>query len=541
MSVERPLYDLREFGNTYEEICKNFVWRVPAHFNIAKRVDSIDKRKTCMLYDRSHVPYGEIIEGSNGFARLFSDLGVKKGDVIALMVQPSPRWLQAFLGALKLGAISCNFTVLLGVDGIRFRVRHSGAKLVVVDGTTSERVQEALADSHVPIIGGRGEKAVAFPAPTSSFEATDTLATDPAALLYTSGTERDPKGVLIPHSRMIADLPPFLVQSDMKVFAEDIIMTPNEWAWSGGLDYIMPVIYYGLTLVPYMRKAKFDPEDFLRSISESKATASMMFPPVIRRIVKLGRIPYELKLRVISTGGGPLFPEERTWIEQKLGVNVNMAYGQTEANVLTGSCPVIMVVKKDLENIGKPFPGHVVDILDEAGRTCPPGEIGEIALKLPDPCAMLEYYKDPEGTKARFAGGWLHTGDLGKWDQEGYVIFVSRKDDMIKSSGYRLSVEEIQEVIKQHEAVSDCAVLGIEDEARGVTVVAVIELRESVKASEEVKKNIQDFTKKRLALYAYPRVIRFVQSMPRTETGKIRKKELKRMISKTDGQEGSRL
>jgi len=229
----------------------------------------------------------------------------------------------------------------------------------------------------------------------------------------------------------------------------------------------------------------------------------------------------------VGSGGESLGEELLEWGRQTFGTTINEFYGQTEANLLIGNCSSMMKVYPG--SIGRTIPGRIVEVVDDNGKVLSNGEIGVIAVKSPDPVMFLEYWKNPEATRKKFVGDWLLTGDLGKKDSEGYFRFVGREDDIIKSSGYRIGPSEIEDCLLKHPSVSLAAAVGIPDKVRGEIVKAFVVLKQGSSGSnqEELKKQIQDFVKTRLAAYEYPREVEFVAELPMTTTGKIQRKILK--------------
>nr|AOE43156.1 putative acetyl-CoA synthetase [Acytostelium leptosomum] len=238
-------------------------------------------------------------------------------------------------------------------------------------------------------------------------------------------------------------------------------------------------------------------------------------------------VPTNHHMVSIGSGGESLGDKLLEWGKKVFNVTINEFYGQTEANLLVGNCSVVMPVKNG--SMGKPIPGHIVEILDDAGNKVPQGTIGNIALKTPDPVVFLRYWNNEKATQKKYIGQWLLTGDLGKVDNDGYMWYVGRDDDIINSSGYRIGPSEIEHCLLRHDSVAMCGVVGVPDEIRGEIVKAYIVLKENVQVSEALRVEIQDHVKTNLAAYEYPRQIEFISSLPMTTTGKIIRKELRRM------------
>jgi acetyl-CoA synthetase len=241
--------------------------------------------------------------------------------------------------------------------------------------------------------------------------------------------------------------------------------------------------------------------------------------------VKRPREKYQLKLRCIVSGAEPVSPELARWVDEDLKVEFNQAFGQTEANYFIGTCSALE--KPILEPLGKAYPGHDVAIVSAEGIALKIGEKGEIAIRRDSPVVMREYWKNPKAMSEKFTGEWLVTGDLGHMDEQGYVYFQGRADDVIKSSGYRIGPAEIEAKVMEHKAVASCAVIGVSDPNRGQAIKAFVKLLPGFSPSQDLVKELQADVKKRLAAHEYPREIEFVDDFPVTVTGKIMRRELR--------------
>ena len=235
---------------------------------------------------------------------------------------------------------------------------------------------------------------------------------------------------------------------------------------------------------------------------------------------------YRFSLRSIFSGGEPLGAEVLDWAKGTLGVTINEVYGQTEANMVVGSCHEVMGIKPG--SMGRPIPGHRVEVIGEDGSPAPAGEIGEIAVRRPDPVMFLEYWKNPRATQEKFTGDWARTGDLARKDNDGYIWFVGRSDDLITSSGYRIGPAEVEESILKHPDVSMAAVIGVPHAIRGAIVKAFVKPKPHCRPTPELRLSIQEFVKTRLGSHEYPREISFVESFPMTTSGKILRRELRK-------------
>jgi acetyl-CoA synthetase len=266
---------------------------------------------------------------------------------------------------------------------------------------------------------------------------------------------------------------------------------------------------------------KFDPEEAFAVMARHGVRNAFIPPTALRmlRAVPNPRGRYALALRSVGSGGEALGAETLEWGRAALGLSINEFYGQTECNLVVGSCAAIGVVKPGA--IGKTIPGHIVAVIDADGREVAPGMIGQIAVKRPDPVMFLEYWDRPEATREKFIGDWMTTGDQGVMDDEGYFSFVGRDDDVITSAGYRIGPGEIEDCLIQHPAVALAAVVGKPDAVRTEIVKAFIVLKAGQAPSDVLAGNIQAFVRTRLSAHEYPREIAFIDELPMTTTGKV--------------------
>jgi acetyl-CoA synthetase len=363
---------------------------------------------------------------------------------------------------------------------------------------------------------------------SGQFSSVATRAEDPALLIYTSGTTGPPKGALHAHRALLGHLPGVEFSNNFAPQPGDRFWSPADWAWIAGLmDVLLPAWHHGLPVVVSQAR-RFDPERAFALIARHRVRNALIPPTALKmmRDVPDPRARYGFELRTVFSGGEPLGAEVLEWAKDSLGVTVNEVYGQTEANMVVGSCHEVMEVRPG--SMGRPMPGHDVAVIREDGSVAPSGEIGEIAVRRPDPVMLLEYWKDPEATEDRFTGDWARTGDLARSDADGYLWFTGRRDDLITSSGYRIGPAEVEDSILKHPAVSLVAVVGVPHPVRGSIVKAFVKLKPDVSPSDGLADSIQESVKSRLGAHEYPREIAFVDSLPMTATGKIMRRELRR-------------
>ena len=535
-----------EKKGTYEEVYQSFRWPVPEYYNIG--VDTCDqwseeRYRLALIYEDEEgrtekFTFWDLKGLSNRLANALRAQGIERGDRVGILLPQCPETAISHLALYKSAAIAIPLFTLFGPDALEYRLGNSEANAIITDGANLEKVLQ-IRDRlpHLKIIivtKGRLEEGVLdfwklVEKGSPYFEPVKTKADDPALIIYTSGTTGPPKGALHAHRVVLGHVPGVEFFHNFFPQKDDLYWTPADWAWIGGLiDVLLPSWHHGVPVVAYRAK-KFDPEQAFYFIAKYGIRNAFMPPTALKmmRQVKDPQKRYDYKMRTIGCGGETLGEELLDWGKEVMGLTINEFYGQTEVNLVVGNCCQIMRIKRG--SMGKPIPGHRVDVVDEAGNVVSPGVVGEVAVQRPDPVMFLNYWGNPEATKEKFVGDWALTGDLAKKDQEGYFWFVGRKDDLITSAGYRIGPAEVEDCLLKHPAVTMAAVIGSPDEVRGEVVKAFLILKEGVPPTAELSAEIQGFVKKRLAAHEYPREIVFVRELPLTATGKIMRKELRKM------------
>ncbi len=527
---------------SFDEIYASFRWEIPTHFNIAYEVCDKHRQRSndiALFYendrgDTESFTFGQMKSLSDRFANALRALGVSRGDRVAIILSQRVETGIAHLAIYKIGAIALPLSILFGRDALEYRLRDSGAKVVITGTSHSDMLadmKQQLPDLDV-IIGCDGtqgrmgfwpllEKA------KDSLQAVNTGADDPALLIYTSGTTGPPKGALVAHRSLLGNLPGFELSQNFFPREDDVFWTPADWAWTGGLmDGLLPSWYYGRPILAY-EGGKFDAERVCHLLEKYEVKNAFIPPTALKMMRQVPDIGSRFKLafRSIMSAGETLGEEVFRWAEDALRVSVNEMWGQTEFNYLVGNCSEIMPVKPG--SMGKPYPGHSIGVIDGEGQPMPVGEPGELAARIDDPVMFLNYWGKEEATREKFIGEWFCTGDVGHWDDDGYLWFVGRKDDVISSAGYRIGPGEIEDCLLKHAAVAQAAVIGSPDELRGSIVKAFIVLAKGYKPTDELKTDIQVSVRTRLAAYEYPREIEFIKEVPMTTTGKVRRMELR--------------
>lgn len=537
----------RTTGVTYERLRAEFSWQLPRTFNIGTACADAQAATGLALIDvvdgdrREHT-FGELTELSNRFAGGLASLGLARGDRIGILLPQGLECAVAHLGVYKLGAVAVPLSQLFGPDALRHRLADSDARAVVTDAIALEKLADVAAGLGVVQVVVAGERVAAphhgfeelLASGTARFEAAPTGPDDPALLIYTSGTTGRPKGALHGHRVLLGHLPGFELMYDFFPKNGDRMWTPADWAWIGGLlDAVLPSWYHGQPVVAATRQ-KFDPEWAMRVMVEQRVRNAFLPPTALKLMREADVQPDGLNLRSIMSGGESLGSEVLAWGREHLGVTINEIYGQTEANLVVGNCASVWEVRPG--SMGRAYPGHTVAVLGSGGEQAERGEVGEVVVRSPDPVMLLRYWNDPEATEEKFAGPWLRTGDIGTLDEDGYFWFKARADDVINSAGYRIGPVEIEECILGHPAVAIVAVIGVPDGLRGQVVKAFVQLVDHKRPSPELRAELQTRVRERLGAYEYPREIDFVDELPLTTTGKVRRAELRKREADEAGQ-----
>lgn len=528
------LPDLRDF----DALASAFRWEVPEGFNIA---DMCCERWAARAPDRPAIldasggglattTYGALKARSDALAAALAARGLRRGDRVAILLPQCEQTVSAHLAAYKLGCVALPLAALFGVDALEHRLRDAGARALVTDAAGLAKARALRAglpelELLVSVDGAQGE-ALGFDALIAGASLADLPewrpgAEDPALMIYTSGTTGPAKGALHAHRVLAGHVPGVQLPHDFFPQPGDLMWTPADWAWAGGLlNALLPALMFGVPVVAH-RAPRFEAEQAF-ALMERMQIRNAFIPPTALRMLRAVERPaqrYRLSLRTLASGGESLGAETWRWGREALGLSINEFYGQTECNLVLGSCAALGVSRPGA--IGKPIPGHRAGVIRPDGSLCEPGEQGQIAIARPDPVMFLEYWRQPEATARKFIGDWMTTGDQGHMDADGYVFFVGRDDDVITSSGYRIGPGEVEDCLLRHPAVSLAAAVGKPDPLRTEIVRAFVVLREGFSPSDTLAAEIQDFVRTRLSAHEYPRQVDFVDELPMTTTGKI--------------------
>ena len=535
-----------EFGS-YEDFLHNFRINVPENFNFAYDVLDViaeeepDKRALQWAHmdgrERAFT-FAEISRLSKQAANLFVRLGIQKGDKVMLVLRRHYTFWIAIMALCRIGAVAVPATHLLTKKDIVYRANCAGIKMVVTsaEGCFAASCEEAMPDcptvEKLLIVDGAregwldfetllAEESDEFPRPAEPLKHDDIM-----LLYFTSGTSGMPK--MVGHN---FDYPLGHIQT--AVFWHQCVdgglhLTVSETGWMKSVWGKLYGQWLAGSAIMVYDFEKFVPKDMLAVLEKYKVT-TFCAPPTIYRFMILEDVSkYDLSsIQHCTTAGEPLNPEVFEKWKELTGHELREIFGQTELCVTVGTFPWMKVCPGSM---GKPSPQFDVDVVDEDGKSCPAGQVGEIVVRTQyeTPVGMfLGYYRDEEGTRAVWHDGMYHTRDLAWRDEWGYYWYVGRADDVIKSSGYRIGPFEVESALMEHDAVVETAITGVPDPVRGQIVKATIVLKKGYEPTEELKKELQNHVKKLTAPYKYPRVIEFVDELPKTISGKIRRVELR--------------
>jgi len=521
----------------WEDLVRDFRWSVPEEFNFGALIDAwaTDRSRVALYWENeagrtARLTFWDVKLASNRFMNVLAGLGVGRGDPVMVMLPRVPAWQAAVIGGLKLGALVIPCTSSLRPKDIAYRARHSGARAIVTTVEQTAAVDEALTD--VPgldvriALGGAPDGwhdfDVVCARASSGGVPARTRSDEPALCFYTSGTTKEPKAVLHGHRYTFAHR--WTGEYWLDLQRTDLHWTTSDTGWAKAA--------YGVLFGPWMNgvpvfmfDGRFDPERQLDLLERYEVSVFCAPPTEYRLLVKQDlrrrRLP---RLRHCTGAGEPLNPEVIQEWHDALGLLVHDGYGQTETILLAANVPGLPIRPGSM---GKPFPGHDLRVIGEDGAELPPGEIGELALRGAPPSLFLEYWKNPEETAGCRRGEWYLTGDRGRRDEDGYLWFVGRADDVIISAGYRIGPFEVESALLEHPAVVESAVVASPDAVRGEIVKAFVVLATGHDAGDALARELQEHVKRVTAPYKYPRAIEFVDALPKTVSGKIRRVELR--------------
>lgn len=521
----------------YLELMRRFRWEIPEHYNIGvdvcDRWAAVEPGRAAIIED---LPRGVVVTDfarlrarSNRLANALRQRGIGRGDRIAILLPPAADVVASHVAIYKLGAVALPLASVFGVDALEYRLVDAGARAIVTNTAGVGKlalIRDRLTSLEIVIsTDGAEGSALGFEeileGAGQDFAPVVTGPDDPAMMIYTSGTTGQPKGALHGHRVLPGHLPGVQFPHEFFPRPGDLAWTPADWAWAGGLlNMLLPSLHFGVAIVA-RRFEGFDPEAAYEMMARL-GVRNAFIPPTALRMMRAVASPagrHPLRLRSLVSAGEALGAETYAWAQEVLDLTINESYGQTECNLVFASCAAIGVSRAG--SMGKAVPGHVAAVIRADGSICEPGEIGQIAIRRPDPVMFLGYWNQPAATASKFSGDWMTTGDQARRDEDGYVFFVGRNDDVITSSGYRIGPGEIEDCLLRHPAVATAAVIGKPDPLRTEIVKAFVVLRRGIGASDSLMSEIQSFVRQRLSAHEYPREIAFVDELPLTSTGKV--------------------
>ena len=586
--------------DNYVRLHAGFRWKVPEQFNMAEVCSArwaaqagAAQRVAVQLYtgDGAAKPavlsYAQLQEQACRLSGLLRALGVQRGDRVGVVMPQCFETAVIYMAVLQTGAVAMPLSMLFGPEALEYRLHDSEAVVALVDASALEGVAAARANCPLlrSVVGvGTVEAtqglsdlnyAAALAQQPEEFPAVATRADDPAVLIYTSGTTGNPKGALIPHRALIGNLSGFVCSQNWFGFdgvenaaSDAVFWSPADWAWTGGLmDALLPTLYFGRTIVAC--RQRFTPELALGLMGQCGVTHTFLFPTAIKAMMKAFpgsarqtvQARFGLKLQACMSAGEAVGDAVFDYCVKQLGVTPNEMFGQTEINYIVGNfAPTLAAARAapPLEGVsdrigwpakpgsmGMGYPGHRVAVIDDEGRECPPGVAGDVALHRydvhgdPDPIFFLGYWKNEASTRGKYTGDWCRTGDMAVRDEEGYLWYQGRSDDVFKSSGYRIGPGEIENCLVKHPAVANAAVVPKPDAERGAVVKAYVVVAPDALAACKGKasriaalhalltRELQEHVKGLLAPYEYPKEVEFVDALPMTTTGKVQRRVLR--------------
>lgn len=518
---------------------------IPEFYNIADSVcdrhaDATPERLAYFVeheHGVDQVTFGQLRDRANALANWFTELGLKRGDRVAIVLPIDAAVPVVHIACWKMGLISCPMSALFGPDALEYRFRSAEVSLIVTDEARLPAISKTGSDAHVMLVDSDRTDVWSFQHVVGTysprFETVRTRSEEPAYLNYTSGTTGDPKGVLAAHRAILGHIPS--TDFAMNYPGEGGIQySPADWSWLAGLTLFMTGLHSG-RIVAARTRAGFDALDTFRFLSEHQIEIVTLVPTMLRMmraIPKAERDRHPLRLHTVLSGAEPVGADLYHWVETELGAHLSEAFGQTECNLPVMNNSDIIPFRPGA--LGMAAPTYDVAIVDDEGSPLPTGSVGQIGVRRGHPVMMLEYWRNAEATKRKFAGDWLLRGDLARQDDDGYFWLIGRADDVITSSGYRIGPGEIEDSLGKHPAVALSAVIGVPDPIRTEMIKAFIVLKPEFVASEALADEIKGFVRERLARHEVPREIEFVEAMPTTSTGKImrrtfKEKELERL------------
>ena len=560
--------------DVYAQLHQNFGWQVDEYFNIAEACcsrwarlsdsspDAIKKIAVCTHNTSATATfhtYSELKKAADALSHVLLGLGVQRGDRVAIVMPQRFETAVAYMAVFQLGAVAMPLSMLFGPEALQYRLQDSQAVVAIADDSSMDNLKQVrticAALRTVIAVGGikadvQYEEAMAKHA--GAFTAVNTKAEEAAILIYTSGTTGPPKGALLPHRALIGNLTGFVCSQNWFGFdgqansdSDAIFWSPADWAWTGGLmDALLPTLYFGRPIVAF--NGRFSPDLAFSLMEQHGVTHSFLFPTALKAMMKAYPQPrkhFTFKLKGLMSAGEAVGDAVFDYCRDEMGVVVNEMFGQTEVNYIVGNCNWLWPPRAG--SMGKAYPGHRIAVIDDDGNESTVGVPGDVAVNRfdvhgqPDPIFFLGYWNNGDATQAKFTGDWCRTGDMATRDDDGYLWYEGRADDIFKAAGYRIGPGEIENCLIKHPAVANAAVVPKPDKERGAVVKAYVVLAPDLGAARalitsatdsfdaEITAQLQSHVKKLLAPYEYPKEIEFIDALPMTTTGKVQRRLLR--------------
>lgn len=536
---------------SYEDFCENFKIKVPENFNFAYDVMDeyarLEPDRLALIWcnddgEEKFFTFGEIKKYSDKAANVFKSLGIKKGDKVMTILRRRYEYYFVVLALSKIGATYIPSTDQLTEKDIIYRCNAGEIKFIVgynrpnIISHVEKSLKESPTVEKIILVGGQRDGWISFDdeLQAASEEWTrpvgeeNTTNKDIMLIYFTSGTTAMPKMAMHDFTSPLG----FIVNAKywQRVLDGGRHLTVADSGWAKfAWGKIFGQWICGVVMFLYDME-RFDPCTLLEKIERYRLQTFCAPPTIYRFLLQQDIDKYDLSSLVhCSTAGEPLNPDVFNKFLQKTGVQILNGFGQSETSVLVANFEWFDVLPGSM---GKPNPAYAIDVVDEEGNTCGDGVEGELVIRQAQtnkpPGLCCGYFKDPEATSRTWKNDVYHTGDVVYRDEHGYFWFVGRNDDVIKASGYRISPFEVESAVIEHPSVVECAVTGAPDKMRGTVVKATVVLAKGYQPSEELKKEIQDYVKKVTAPYKYPRIIDFVEELPKTIGGKIKRAQIRR-------------
>jgi acyl-coenzyme A synthetase/AMP-(fatty) acid ligase len=534
----------------YRKEYQNWKWDIPEKLNIGydcvdKHTKTSKKNKVALFWENEEretdkFTYSDMKNLTDKFGNALKNIGFKKGDRFLIRLPNLPEFQISFLGGTKIGAVPIPSSVMFRAHEIEYRVNDSKSKAVITTSKFVKQVNEVRDKcpslEHIIIVDDAYDDQLPYHElmreASRNLEIESTKSEDMAFFCYTSGTTGNPKGAVHLHRWVSGNDPSVLFWQQAK--NDDLL------AHTGDLNWIFPLgngfLYpwrHGFSTFIY--DGRFNPNRWLELIEKYKITNLASVPTAYRMFLTVNdpMKKYDLSsLRHCISAGEPLNPRVIQVWKNRTGLDIFDGIGMTEIMVYLSNYGGVKIKPG---SCGKPQPGRICNIVNHKGKPLPQGEPGILAVKQTDPGLFKEYWNKPDKTKESFKNGWFLTGDVLYQDEDGYYWFSGRDDDLIMAAGYRISPFEVESAIISHSEVLECAVVASPDKMRGVIVKAFIILLDKTKASDDLVKDIQQHTKMVAAPYKYPREIEFVEELPKTQSGKIKRKELRELEKERKG------